>query len=61
MTILEQLAAYAKVRTEQAKQAVPLEIIRQQALALPKGDFSFERALQKPGISFICECKKASP
>ena len=23
--------------------------------------FSFERALQKPGISFICECKKASP
>lgn len=61
MTILEQLAAYAKVRTEQAKQAVPLEMIRQQALALPKGDFSFERALQKPGISFICECKKASP
>lgn len=61
MTILEQLAAYAKVRTEQAKQEVPLEIIRQQALAMPKGDFSFERALQKPGISFICECKKASP
>lgn len=23
--------------------------------------FSFERALRKPGISFICECKKASP
>ncbi|MGM9526321.1 MAG: indole-3-glycerol phosphate synthase TrpC [Peptococcaceae bacterium] len=61
MTILEQLAAYAKVRTAQAKQEVPLEIIRQQALALPKGEFSFERALQKPGISFICECKKASP
>ena len=61
MTILEQLAEHAKVRTEQAKQEVPLEIIRQQALALPKGDFSFERALQKPGISFICECKKASP
>lgn len=40
---------------------MPLEIIRQQALAMPKGDFSFERALQKPGISFICECKKASP
>lgn len=61
MTILEQLAAYAKVRTAQAKQEVPLEIIRQQALAMPKGDFSFERALKKPGISFICECKKASP
>ena len=61
MTILEQLAEHAKVRTEQAKQEVPLEIIRQQALALPKGDFSFERALQKPDLSFICECKKASP
>ena len=30
-------------------------------LALPKGRFAFEHALQKPGISFICECKKASP
>lgn len=26
-----------------------------------RGKFSFEHALQKPGISFICECKKASP
>ena len=28
---------------------------------MPKGDFSFENALKKPDISFICECKKASP
>lgn len=28
---------------------------------MQKGDFSFEKALRKPGISFICECKKASP
>ncbi|MBD5488955.1 MAG: indole-3-glycerol phosphate synthase TrpC [Lachnospiraceae bacterium] len=28
---------------------------------LVRDKFSFERALQKPGISFICECKKASP
>ena len=26
-----------------------------------RGKFSFEHALQKPGIYFICECKKASP
>lgn len=61
MTILHQLAAHAKARIEQAKQALPLQTIRQQALACPKGTFSFERALKQPGLSFICECKKASP
>ena len=61
MTILDQLAAHARARTEQAKQRVPLEELKQRALALPKGDFAFENALKKPGISFICECKKASP
>ena len=61
MTILDQLADYARQRTEQAKRALPLEEIRHQALALPKGDFSFQDALKKPGVSFICECKKASP
>jgi indole-3-glycerol phosphate synthase len=35
--------------------------IRREALALPKGDFAFEKALSKPGLAFICECKKASP
>lgn len=61
MTILEQLAAHARERTEQAKQKVSAEALRQQAFALPKGSFSFESALRKPGISFISECKKASP
>lgn len=61
MTILDQLAAYARERTEQAKQRMPLEELKQRALALPKGDFAFENALRKPGLSFICECKKASP
>ena len=61
MTILDQLADYARQRTEQAKRALPMEEIRHQALALPKGDFSFQHALKKPGVSFICECKKASP
>lgn len=60
-TILDRLADYARERTGQAKIKVPLEEIRRQALALPKGDGAFERALGKPGMSFICECKKASP
>ena len=28
---------------------------------MPKGNFSFEKALRKYDIAFICECKKASP
>lgn len=31
------------------------------ALSLLKGDFGFEKALRKDGLSFICECKRASP
>ncbi|MGI6014749.1 MAG: indole-3-glycerol phosphate synthase TrpC [Oscillospiraceae bacterium] len=61
MTILEQLADHARQRTEQAKRVLPPEEIRHQALSLPKGNFSFQQALKKPGVSFICECKKASP
>lgn len=61
MTILAQLAEHARARTQQAERIVPLEQLRQEALALPKGSFAFERALKQPGLSFICECKKASP
>lgn len=65
MTILEQLAAHARERVEQAKKDIPLTSLRKQAQNLlpnaSSGDFPFENALRKPGISFICECKKASP
>lgn len=61
MNILEELAEHARHRTVDAKKACSLARIRQKALALPKGNFPFEKALGKPGISFICECKKASP
>lgn len=61
MTILDQLAEHAKLRVARAKEQMPLEMMREQALAMGTGSFAFERALQKPGISFICECKKASP
>ena len=61
MNILEQLAAHAKERVALAEQACPLEIIREKASRMEKGDGSFEKALKRPGLSFICECKKASP
>lgn len=61
MTILDQLAEHAYERVAAAKKKIPLEQIRQQALFAPKGNYAFENALKKPGISFICECKKASP
>ncbi|MBQ0059628.1 MAG: indole-3-glycerol-phosphate synthase, partial [Lachnospiraceae bacterium] len=61
MTILDQLADYARVRVAEAKKVKSFEEVKAEALALPKGDFAFEKALQKPGLGFICECKKASP
>ncbi len=61
MTILDELAAYAQIRVKAAKEKISLEEVKRKALSLPKGDFSFEKALAKPGVSFICECKKASP
>lgn len=61
MTILDQLADYARERVSKAEQQVSFEEIKRQALSLPKMQFTFENALKKDGISFICECKKASP
>lgn len=61
MTILDQLACHARERAAESKRKVPLEELKRQALHLPKGAFAFENALKKPDISFICECKKASP
>lgn len=61
MTILDKLADHAKERVELAKVNAPLGLVRQKALVLPKGEFEFEKALKKSDISFICECKKASP
>ena len=61
MTILDELAGHARERTEEAKRRIPPELVRRQALSLPRGTFSFQQALNKEGLSFICECKKASP
>ncbi len=61
MTILDELADFAKERTHINKEKLPLETLRAQAEALPSSDFVFEKALAKEEVSFICECKKASP
>ena len=61
MNILNQLADHARERVAQARQTIPLGAVMEQADALPSPDFSFEKALRKDGLSFICECKRASP
>lgn len=50
--ILDELAAYAAYRVEEAKKKLSPEEIRTQAEHLPKGDFRFEKALKKKGMSF---------
>ena len=65
MTILDQLADHARERVEYGKEKVAADEMRRRAFDLGRegrlGSFAFEKALKKPGISFICECKKASP
>ena len=61
MTILDQLADHARQRAAACKAVLPLAEVRRQCEALPKGSFALDAALAKPGLSFICECKKASP
>ena len=59
--ILDKLAAHAKQRVAAAKAVTPMEVLREQALRLPKGAFLFERAISRPRAALICEIKKASP
>jgi len=59
--ILDEIAAYSAKRVEEAKKKVSIEDIRLAACNSPKGDFRFERVLNLPDMSFICELKKASP
>lgn len=61
MTILDRIAENTKERVEVRKTQCSLDEMRQLALSIPIGDFEFEKSLKKPDISFICECKKASP
>lgn len=64
MTILEQLADYARKRVMADMEENSLDTMRELAMSksAATGDlFAFEQALRKEGVSFICECKKASP
>ena len=61
MNILDQLAQHAKERVEIAKRTVSALDIRKIAEDMPKKNQEFAAALRKEGMSFICECKKASP
>lgn len=61
MTILDKLAEHARQRVAVKKAVKPLAEMEREALALPKGDFPFERALSGDDLAFICECKRASP
>ena len=59
--ILDRLADATRARYARRMTDTPLDIVKSRALALPKGNFAFERALEAPGVSLICEVKKASP
>ena len=62
MTILDTLAAHARARTEQNKRRMPEEEMKKLAFSMNADTgFPFEKALAAPGMSFICEVKKASP
>lgn len=62
MNILEEIAARTRERIARAKEELPLPELRREAERTGIADgFRFEQALRAPGISFICEVKKASP
>ncbi len=60
--ILDEIAKETKERIEKKKKEVPLYLVRERAENFGNDrSFPFEAALKKPGLSFICEVKKASP
>ncbi|MCM1541777.1 MAG: indole-3-glycerol phosphate synthase TrpC [Blautia sp.] len=60
--ILDEIAAKTRERIEAEKRRLPLAELKAQAAELNRDTgFPFEKALAKPGMSFICEVKKASP
>lgn len=59
--ILEQIAEHNRVIYLDRKLEVSLSEVKDMAYAAPSAKFAFENKLKEAGISFICECKKASP
>ena len=61
-TILDVLAEEARQRVDADSALVSAAEMRARALDTPiRAGFPFEQALSAPGLSFICEVKKASP
>ena len=61
-TILDTIAAYARERVAADKKKLPLEELKSLCRESKTADgAAFLSALQKAGMSFICEVKKASP
>lgn len=61
-TILQTIAEHSRLRVIKDRQYLPLDTLKAICTENSKADGkSFEDALRKPGISFICEVKKASP
>lgn len=61
MNILDRLSEHARERTEQAKRKRPFESLQAEALALPRGDFAFERALKRKGLPSSASARKPPP
>lgn len=59
--ILSTIADSTRVRVASSKEKISASAMMDLAYSSGKGEFSFEKALKKEGMSFICECKKASP
>ena len=59
--ILEQIAEHNRKIYLDKKLEISLSKVMDQAYSAPSTDFVFEKKLSEDGISFICECKKASP
>lgn len=60
--ILERMAASSRRRVAEAEARLPFDDLRASVEAVDAAEpFRFEKALSADGLSFICECKKASP
>lgn len=70
MTILDEIAAYTRQRMAEEEAQLPTAALAEQARAMAAAEleanggtfpYPFYKALAAPGLSFICEAKKASP
>lgn len=61
MTILDQLADFARTRVARDQGAIPADAMRELAFQARGNGAAFRSALAAPGMRFICEVKKASP